>query len=133
MTEKSAPGGLGRGLGRHGSADNPLQGLSLGGLSPLLRTGTAPVAAVDNPSDAQLSSGGTWGPGADLTLAAWSRLAAEVPGDGPGPAAAKRAAQFARAIGDRLAPYAHSDDDRAPDPLAPPVASPAGSDFATRL
>src|SRR3954469_21399327 len=131
ITEKSAPGWLGRWLDRHGSADNPLQGLSLGGLSPILRAGTAPVAAIDDPGDAQLAFGGTWGAGADLTLAAWSRLAAETPGNGAGPAAAKRAAAFARPIGARLAPYAH-DDDR-PDPLAPPVPYPADSDFATRL
>jgi uncharacterized protein (DUF1501 family) len=131
ITEHSAPGWLGRWLDRHGSADNPLQGLSLGGLSPLLRAGAAPVAAIDDPGDAQLSFGGTWGTGADLTLAAWSRLAAETPGNGAGPAAAKRAAAFARAIGDRLAPYAHDDD--VPDPLASPVAYPADSDFATRL
>src|SRR3954452_24286168 len=133
ITEKSAPGWLGRWLDRHRSADKPLQGLSLGGLSPLLRTGTAPVAAVDTPSAAQLSFGGTWGDAADMTFAAWPRLAAEVPGNGPGPAAAKRAPQFARASGDRLAPYAHSDDDTTPDPLAPPVAYPQNSDFATRL
>src|SRR3954470_17921939 len=35
ITEKSAPGWLGRWLDRHGSADNPLQGLSLGGLAAL--------------------------------------------------------------------------------------------------
>src|SRR5207249_241755 len=37
-----------------------------------------------------------------------------------------------RAIGDRLAPYAPADDN-APDPLAPPVAYPENSDFATHL
>ena len=69
-----------------------------------------------------------------MTVAAWSRVAAETPGAGAGPAAAKRAAQLARDIGDRLAPYAPADDN-APDPLAPPVirvaAIDAPSDFDT--
>src|SRR4051812_17629172 len=125
ITERSAPGWLGRWLDRHGSADNPLQGLSLGGLSPLLRTASAPVASVDDPGDAQLNFAGTWGTGAELTTRAWARLAAE----GSGPAA--RAAALAQGIGERLAPYAHDDDK--PDPLAPPVEYPKDSDFATHL
>jgi uncharacterized protein (DUF1501 family) len=132
ITERTQPGWLGRWLDHHGGADNPLQGLSLGGLSPLLRTGSAPVAALDDPGEAQLSFSGTWGTGAEMTLAAWSRLAAETNGNGPGPLAAKRAAAFARSIGDRLAPYARENDD-APDPLAPPVEYPKDSDFATHL
>jgi uncharacterized protein (DUF1501 family) len=131
ITERSAPGWLGRWLDRHGDGDNPLQGLSLGGLSPLLRTASAPVAAIEDPGDSQLNFAGTWGTGADLATAAWSRLAAETNGNGPGPLAAKRAAAFVRAIGDRLAPYAHDDDQ--PDPLAPSVAYPKDSDFATHL
>jgi len=120
ITERSAPGWLGRWLDRHGS-DNPLQGLSLGGLSPLLRTGAAPVAAVDDPGDAQLSFGGTWGVGEDLVRAAWNRLADETGGTRPGPAAAARAARVARDIGARLAPYAREDNKDA-DPLNNPVA-----------
>src|SRR5204862_2267967 len=54
ITEQVAPGWLGRWVDRHGGADNPLHGLSLGGLSPVLRTGSAPVATVADPSDAQL-------------------------------------------------------------------------------
>jgi uncharacterized protein (DUF1501 family) len=132
ITERSAPGWLGRWLDRHGDGDNPLQGLSLGGLSPLLRTAGAPVAAIDDPGDSQLGFAGTWGSGADATLAAWSRLAAETNGNGAGPLAARRAAALARSIGDRLAPYARPDDS-SPDPLAPPVAYPADSDFAKHL
>ena len=55
VTEKQAPGWLGRWLDRHGDSDNPLQGLSLrGGLSPVLESVRAPVAAVSSPGDAQL-------------------------------------------------------------------------------
>jgi uncharacterized protein (DUF1501 family) len=44
-------GWLGRYLDRHGSDDNPLQGLSLdGSLSPSLATADKPVAAVDDPT-----------------------------------------------------------------------------------
>lgn len=43
-------GWLGRYLDREGTADNPLQGLSLSsGLMPALATGSVPVAAVDRP------------------------------------------------------------------------------------
>ena len=133
ITERTAPGWLGRWLDRHAGPDNPLQGLSLGGLSPLLRTASSPVAAVDDPRDAQVRFGGTWSAGEDMAWAAWSLLGAERPGDAPGPAAARRAARVARQIGDRLAPYAHSDKDPTPDPLASPVAYPENSDFATRL
>src|SRR3954465_908386 len=61
ITEKTAPGWLGRWLDRHGDGDNPLQGLSLGGLSPVLRSAAAPVAALDSPSDAKLTFAGAWG------------------------------------------------------------------------
>src|SRR3954468_2608315 len=111
ITERSAPGWLGRWLDRHAATDNPLQGLSLGGLSPLLRTASAPVAAVDDPRDAQLRFGGTWSAGEDMAWAAWALLGAARPGDASGPAAARRGARIARQIGDRLAPYAHQEDD----------------------
>src|SRR3954471_4000818 len=64
VTQSAASGWLGRWLDRHRHADNPLQGLSLGGLSPVLRTGGAPVAALNSPSDAKLTFAGTWDVGA---------------------------------------------------------------------
>src|SRR3954449_10985788 len=74
ITQNSAPGWLGRWLDKHGSADNPLQGLSLGGgMSPVLQTGTAPVASLDSPGDAKLQFAGTWDVGATTALDAWSK------------------------------------------------------------
>lgn len=52
-------GWLGRYLDAHGTADNPLQGLTLGGaLSPALAASDVPISAVDSVTDF-----GLWGPG----------------------------------------------------------------------
>jgi uncharacterized protein (DUF1501 family) len=126
ITRRSEPGWLGRWLDRHGSADNPLQGLSLGGLAPVLRSGRAPVAAIDDPRDAALRFGGVWGVPEQKAREAWARLAAEAGGP------AGRAASFAASIGERLAPYAQQDRD-GPDPLASPVEYPKESKLAERL
>ena len=90
ITAQDAPGWLGRWLDRHGSADNPLQGVSLdGGLSPVLRRRRAPVAAVSSPGDAQLWMSGTWGtrrrPGPWRPGRSWRRAGQR---RGPGPVAA---------------------------------------------
>ncbi|MGB2712377.1 MAG: hypothetical protein WBC33_12785, partial [Conexibacter sp.] len=59
VTERAAPGWLGRWLDRHGSRENPLQGLTLGWtLSPVLASASAPVAALESPSDVGLD---VWG------------------------------------------------------------------------
>jgi uncharacterized protein (DUF1501 family) len=132
ITQDAAPGWLGRWLDRHGSPDNALQGLSLDySLSPVLRSGAAPVAAVASPADAKLYINGTWGKGLDHALAAWDRISATRP-RAPGPAAAYGAARLAKQVGDRLAPYAKRDG-RGPDPLAPPVAYPAENELGKRL
>jgi uncharacterized protein (DUF1501 family) len=132
VTQDPGPGWLGSWLDRHGSADNPLQGLSMSGdLSPVLRASNAPAAAVTNPGDAALQFGGTWGTGADRAADAWARLAA-LPRDGAGPIAAGRAARLTQDVGRMLAPY-RVDKKAGLDPLAAPVAYPEASKFGDRL
>lgn len=130
VTERAAPGWLGRWLDRHGSRDNPLQGLTLSStLSPVLATASAPVAALDSPSDVALDIWGIGGQQEQQMRAAWARMsAARVRGDGP--EAVHTAAQLAKSVGDRLAPYAEHDD---VDPLAPPVPYPEDDDLGKRL
>ncbi|HYV14513.1 MAG TPA: DUF1501 domain-containing protein [Conexibacter sp.] len=130
VTERVAPGWLGRWLDHHGSRTNPLQGLTLGStLSPVLATAAAPVAALESPGDVQLD---VWGVDAHphkQMLAAWEQLSAGH-GRGLGPAAVLGAARLAKRVGDQLAPYAEHDD---VDPLAPPVAYPADDVLGQRL
>jgi uncharacterized protein (DUF1501 family) len=130
ITERDGPGWLGRWLDRNGSADNPLQGISADySLSPVLRSARAPVAAVSSPGEAQLYMDGVWGEMEAYALGAYDRLAAPRP-PRAGPAASYGAARLAKAVGDRLAPFAEKDGH---DPLAPPVAYPKGNEFADRL
>ncbi len=134
VTAQDAPGWLGRWLDRHGNPENPLQGLSVdGGLSPLLRTASAPVAAVSSPGDAQMWMTGTWGTPADLAQAAWSRLASSPVSSRPGPAAAATACRLTKTVADMLAPFDASDDKPPAPALVPRVAYPENSDFADRL
>lgn len=132
VTEDAGAGWLGRWLDRHGSPENPLQGLTMSStLSPVLATAGAPVAALDDPDNAALQFGGTYGTGADKAAAAWTALAA-VPRRGPQPVAAGHIAKLTQDVGTMLAPY-KSDPKKGIDPLAPAVAYPTGSDFAKRL
>jgi uncharacterized protein (DUF1501 family) len=130
ITQRAAPGWLGRWLDTHGDAENPLQGMSLGRLSPVLRSASAPVAAVDSANDAKLNFAGTWDRGANAARDAWMRLAQEAPGGRPGPDSVKRAAVLAKTVSDRLTPYMPGG--KGPDPLAPAVEYPKG-DFGKRL
>lgn len=130
VTDRAAPGWLGRWLDRHGSDENPLQGLTLGSaLSPVLATASAPVAALESPGDVGLE---IWGMEEKLRgkmLGAWQELARG--GDRrSGPAAVREAALLAKRVGDRLAPYAERDG---VDPLRGTVAYPEDDDFGTRL
>jgi uncharacterized protein (DUF1501 family) len=132
ITQDAGAGWLGRWMDRHGSAENPLQALTLGSdLSPVLRTVSAPAAAVSDPGSAALQFGGTWGVGADKAAAAWAQLAA-VPRKGAGPVSAAKAARLALDVANMLAPY-RRDEKAGIDPLAPPVPYPTGSKFADKL
>jgi len=131
ISERAAPGWLGRWLDRHGSAENPLQGLTLGStLSPVLATGRAPVAALESPRDVGLDVWGTEDKLRPRLLAAWEQLTHAAHGRGEGPRSVRTAATLAKRVGDRLAPYAERDGH---DPLAPAVRYPEDDGFATRL
>jgi uncharacterized protein (DUF1501 family) len=132
VSQQSVSGWLGRWLDRHGSADNPLQGLSAGGsLSPTLRSAGAPVASVADAGDAQLSMWSVWGDWGTAAVDAYAALSRSTP-HAAGPASAARAARLAHTVSERLAPFRQKDD-KSPDPLAGPVAYPAGNDTADRL
>ena len=130
IVENDVPGWLGRWLDRHGSPENPLQGISLSStLSPVMRSATAPVAAVSSPDGAQFWIRDTWGPAFDRAMAAWGLLSQPRP-KRPGPAAATTSARLAKQVGDQLKPYTTQHD---VDPLAPPVPYPQDNDLGERL
>jgi uncharacterized protein (DUF1501 family) len=131
VSQQSVSGWLGRWLDRHGSADNPLQGLSAGdNLSPTLRAVKAPVASVSDAGDAQLSMWSVWGDWGDAAVQAYAALSQSTP-HAAGPAAAARAARLAHTVSDRLAPLRKTED--GPDPLAGSVTYPEDNDTADRL
>jgi uncharacterized protein (DUF1501 family) len=131
VSQQSVSGWLGRWLDRHGSKENPLQGLSAGySLSPTLHPVSAPVASISNPSDAQLSMWsvwGDWGTAAVNAYAALSRSASHA----PGPAAAARGARLAHTVSEKLAPFQKTKAN--PNPLGSPVTYPEDNDTADRL
>jgi uncharacterized protein (DUF1501 family) len=130
ITERSAPGWLGRWLDRHGSRDNPLQGLTLDAmLSPVLATASAPVAALHSPNDVALDVWSIDDLQERQMRAAWERMI-DRRARGAGPQAVHTAARLAKEVGDRLAPYAAREGH---DPLAPPVPYPADDRFGERL
>jgi uncharacterized protein (DUF1501 family) len=130
ITHKAAPGWLGRYLDSHGSGENPLQGVSLGwSLSPVMRAGGSPVAAVSSVNDWKFWLTGVWGPAMDRTMEAWTELASR-PASRPGEQSAVLNARRAKDVADRLAPYRKDGDS---DPLAGTVQYPRGSRFGDRL
>jgi uncharacterized protein (DUF1501 family) len=132
VSQQSVSGWLGRWLDRHGSRDNPLQGLSSGyGLSPTLKSVDAPVASISNASDSQLSMWSVWGDWGDAAVRAYAALADGSPHHA-GPQSAARAARLAYKVAEQLAPF-RPRDDRSPDPLAGPVQYPDDNDTADRL
>jgi len=133
VTPNPANGWLGRWLDRTGNGENPFQGLTMGyTLSPAIRTGGAPVAAVSSPDDAQFWIRDTWGKAYDKGVATWSRIAEKRPA-GAGPSSVHAATRLARDVAAKLGPY--TSDEKRGDPLAPPVPYPDGDDnpLAQRL
>jgi uncharacterized protein (DUF1501 family) len=99
-------GWLGRLLDVIGTADNPLQGVSMGGsLGPSLATTRVPVAAVDAPEEFGFWMPGAWGPPADLGLSAFAAVGqARKTSRDAAVAQAARAAAFAGNVRTALAP-----------------------------
>ncbi|HEU0023419.1 MAG TPA: DUF1501 domain-containing protein [Thermoleophilaceae bacterium] len=130
ITDRSAAGWLGRWLDRRGGSTNPLQGVSMGyGLSPVLRSARAPVAAVASPGDAGFWIRNVWGEPHDEAMKAYERL-----GHGRAGSKALKASRdsvrLAKEVADRLEPYAERDGN---DPLASSIPYPEESDFGRRL
>jgi uncharacterized protein (DUF1501 family) len=75
-------GWLGRYLDQHGTADNPLQGLTLGwDLLPSLAAQSVPVACVSRPDQYDFWSPGVWGQPEDRMLDAFGELGVPATGD----------------------------------------------------
>jgi uncharacterized protein (DUF1501 family) len=87
-------GWLGRFLDRHGTPDNPLQGLTLGwDLQPSLAAQSVPVATVPRPDQYDFWAPGVWGDVETKMLEAFDDLGAPATGDaGLGYARAQTAA-----------------------------------------
>jgi uncharacterized protein (DUF1501 family) len=120
-------GWLGRYLDAAGSADNPLQGLSLtGSLQPALATAKVPVAAIDGPGEYDFWTPGVWGEVQDRMLDAIGLLGRVGGHDAAMRTAASVTAQAAT-LRKQLAPFA---GDKI---AAPAVPYPAGDSFPQRL
>jgi uncharacterized protein (DUF1501 family) len=127
-------GWLGRYLDVHGTASNPLQGLSMDGqMNPTLATARNPVAAIDRPEDFSLWLNGVWGDVFDWTLDSASALgdAQRHSGD-PALAQVAEAASEVGVVRQALAPFRDANGDAAyTSPVVYPKAS--TSDFPQRL
>jgi uncharacterized protein (DUF1501 family) len=125
-------GWLGRYLDRTGSADNPLQGLSLStNLSPALATAAQPVAALDGPSAYTFSTRGVEEPVQAAMLGAIGGLGAlRTPASETDLAGARRVAAAAGKLREQLAPFVTADGSPA---YATPPPYPQNSAFASHL
>jgi uncharacterized protein (DUF1501 family) len=121
-------GWLGRYLDAAGTADNPLQGLSLtGSLQPTLATAKVPVAAIDGPDQYDFWVPGVWGEVQNRMLDAVGGMGAAHQPD-PAMHSVANVTKQADRLRRQLAPF--SGRSGAP----PPVAYPAGNDqFPKRL
>ncbi len=115
-------GWMGRYLDAVGTADNPLQGLSLAGsLQPTLATTRVPVAAISAPDQYDFWTQNVWGEPQDRMLDALGSLGAIRTTDRAMREAANVASQSDR-LRRQLAPFSGK------GAVAPPVAYPQGSD-----
>lgn len=126
LDHKANTGWLGRLLDGIGSADNPLQGLSLDGyLAPSLATSKVPVAATWGPSY-DLWAPGVWGEVEDLMFGSFGRLgASHERGRDAALATAGRTIRQATQLRSQLAPFS--------DRIESPVAYPDGEHFSESL
>jgi uncharacterized protein (DUF1501 family) len=122
-------GWLGRYLDAAGTADNPLQGLSLDGdLSPALAPARVPVAAVRNPEDFDFWIPGVGDPLQDPTLTAFGELG-RLPTTDPARISARKAAREVDYVRRQLVPFAGMSAEN----FYGSKASYPDSDFARRL
>jgi uncharacterized protein (DUF1501 family) len=119
-------GWLGRYLDAAGTADNPLQGLSLtGSLQPTLATAKVPVAAIDGPGQYDFWTPGVWGEVQDRMLDAIGLLGGTGGRDAAMRNAAGVAAQSSR-LRVQLEPFAGNS-------ITSPVSYPTGDSFPQQL
>ena len=121
-------GWMGRYLDRHGSPDNPLQGLSLDyDLAPSLAAGSVPIATVAAPEGYRLWTRDVWSNDLNARLAQRFGALGSLPtGDGE-LATARRAARQTIQLQDQLAPLSTRVPSWSPLPTYP------GGDFPRRL
>ena len=121
-------GWLGRYLDRVGSADNPLQGLSLDGeLAPSLATGRVPVAALRGAGEYSFWAPGVWGEVNDKMLEALGSLGATRKSGDRALATAGEVALQSDRLRRQLAPF------KSGGPASPVAYPKHESDFPERL
>jgi uncharacterized protein (DUF1501 family) len=133
-SEQLRTGWLGRYLDRVGSADNPLQGLSLESrLQPALATARMPVASIDGPDRYSFWTRNVWGQVETRLHEAIGALGALPTGGDPALVQATSAARQAARLREQLLPFVPKDDD-VPG-YTSPVAYPKSEDddFPRRL
>jgi uncharacterized protein (DUF1501 family) len=128
-------GWLGRYLDVAGTADNPLQGLSLDySLNPALAPAKAPVAAISQPSSYRFEHQNVWGEVSDAMVDSLGGLgAASARAKDPAVRAAAASSSQSMRLRQQLLPFA-VDEDQQPSALRPPVTYPTGGDeFPERM
>jgi uncharacterized protein (DUF1501 family) len=133
-SEALRTGWLGRWLDRAGSADNPLQGLSLEGrLQPALATARMPVASLDGPDRYSFWTRNVWGQVEGRLHEAIGALGALPTGGDAALAQATGAARQAARLREQLLPFVPKDD-KTPAFTSPVAYPPAeDDDFPRRL